>query len=114
MKNQNKKPVPPAFSITFTVEQDGRIIQDVIMSEGFESTAAETLFSMSKGLIGQSLLAVLNQKYPELAPLVNAEIEIITQEFLENNGYNAWLNSPAVDCEDVFGGRVQRNQQQGQ
>jgi len=106
MKNQKK--TPPAFSITLTVEQDGKITQDVILSEGFETTAAQTLFSMSKGLVGQSLLAHLNAKYPHLAPLVNAEIELLSQEFLEETGQKAWLNAPAVDAEAVFGSVRQR------
>ena len=112
MKNQPKKTNNYVFSLSFAVDQNGDIVQDVTLKEGYERTAAEILFRMSQGVIGQSLLATLNAKYPNLADLINAEIEEMAANFLLESGQKAWLNSPCVDPETVFGSvRNQSNQQ---
>jgi hypothetical protein len=101
----SKQPIKKkAFSFNLALYEDGSSEEKIQLSPGYEKFAAELLFSMSTGQMGQALLKSLMNDYPEEAKLVTAHLQKLYMLFMaEMSGSSEDDDSPAIRPSEVLG-----------
>jgi hypothetical protein len=96
-----------AFSIAIVVYTDGSYKDKIVLSPDGEEMAANTIFSMLSGQMGQGVLARVEKLYPKQHEDIDTRVNKLYEEFLAKADeiIKEGSDEPVIRSIEVFGSK---------